>query len=283
MITGGEILAQKEAFSNAIKKASEFIKTKTPDVPSIGIVLGTGLGPLASQIENPLVIPFEEIPNFPTSTVAGHSGNLIIGQLGGKTVAVMQGRVHYYEGYDTVTVTFPVRVLAAIGIKTLILTNACGAVNKNFAPGDLMVINDHLSLFCPSPLRGGNLDEFGDRFIDMSRAYAPELIALTQKVAGEQKLNLHRGVYGFWQGPTFETAAEIRAFMALGADVVGMSTVPETIVANHCGLKTLGISLITNMTCIYDTSGTSHEDVQKIGMLASRDFIRLIKAVVGQI
>ncbi|HHY15834.1 MAG TPA: purine-nucleoside phosphorylase, partial [Firmicutes bacterium] len=254
--------------SAAIAKAASFIQAKTPLKPRIGIVLGSGLGALASRVEEAVRIPFANIPNFPAATIAGHQGQLIIGRLEGREVVVMQGRVHYYEGYSTNTTTFPIRVLAKLGIDTLILTNACGGVNKHFSPGELMVIEDHLSLFAPSPLRGPNLDEFGERFVDMYEAYTPELISLAQQSAKTLGIKLQKGIYGYWQGPTYETAAEIRAYMALGADVVGMSTVPEAIVARHCGLKLLGISCITNMTCIY-TQGTSHAEVVEMGRRAA--------------
>ncbi|MFT4105343.1 MAG: purine-nucleoside phosphorylase [Lacrimispora sp.] len=283
MKSSKELMADKESLVTKINEAVQYIKSKTTRQPQIGIVLGTGLGPLAEQLEEVTSIPYGDIPHFPTPTIAGHSGRLLIGELGGQCIAAMQGRVHYYEGYDTAEITFPVRVLDRLGIKTIILTNACGAVSKHFAPGDLMVIEDHLSFFCPSPLRGGNLDEFGERFVDMSAAYTPELVKLAENTAKELGQKLQKGVYGYWHGPTFETAAEIRGFMALGADVVGMSTVPEAIVARHCGLNTLGISCITNMTCIYGTDGTNHEDVIEVGNQVSEKFIALIKGIVEKI
>jgi len=271
----------KESISKAIQEAVSYIQSKTTLKPAIGLILGSGLGMLAEQIEDATRIPFEDIPNFPKPTIAGHSGNLIIGKISGKNIAVMQGRVHYYEGYDTGTITFPVRVLAKLGIETLILTNACGGVSKHFSPGELMVIEDHLSFFCPSPLRGANLDEFGERFIDMSKAYTPDLVELAVKTAKSLGIKLQKGVYGYWQGPTYETAAEIRAFITLGADVVGMSTVPEAIVARHCGLKTMGISCITNMACIYTTDGTNHEEVIEMGKRVAGDFIKLLRAIMS--
>jgi purine-nucleoside phosphorylase len=270
----------KAAMISAISEASAFIRAKTTKQPEIALVLGSGLGALAERLENAVVIPFADIPHFPAPTVAGHTGTLFIGELAGRCVAVMQGRVHYYEGYDTQTITFPVRVFAKLGIKSIILTNACGGVNKHFTPGNLMIIEDHLSNFCPSPLRGVNLDEFGERFIDMSQAYAPEYIALAVKTAKELDIAIQKGVYGYWQGPTYETAAEIRAYMALGADVVGMSTVAEAIVAKHCGMKILGISCITNMTCIYSKNGTNHEEVIEMGRLTADSFIKLLTGII---
>ncbi len=269
-----------QQISTAIAEATSFIAAKTPIKPRIGIILGSGLGALANHVEEAVRIPFANIPNFPTATIAGHQGQLILGRLEGQDVVVMQGRVHYYEGYSTNTTTFPVRVLAKLGIDTLILTNACGGVNKHFSPGELMVIEDHLSLFAPSPLRGPNLDEFGERFVDMYNTYTPELISLAQESAKSLGMKLQKGIYGYWQGPTYETAAEIRAYMALGADVVGMSTVPEAIVARHCGLRILGISSITNMTCIY-TKGTSHAEVVEMGQRTAQDFINLVKTIIA--
>ena len=283
MVKKSEIIAEKAAMSKAIIDAVQFIRDKTDKKPDIGIVLGSGLGPLAEQAEDAVIIPFDDIPNFPAPTIEGHAGNLIIGRLSGRNVAVMQGRAHYYEGYDTATITLPVRVLKSLGIQTLILTNACGGVSKHFAPGELMVIEDHLSYFCPSPLRGANLDEFGERFLDMSTTYTPELVELALNKAKKLGIKLQKGVYGYWHGPTYETAAEIRGYIALGADVVGMSTVPEAIVARHCGLKVLGISCVTNMTCIYGSGKTSHEEVIEMGQKTADSFAKLVSAVVADI
>jgi purine-nucleoside phosphorylase len=273
----------KAAMENAVNEAAEYIRTKTDKRPGVALVLGSGLGKFAEHLERADVIPFAAIPNFPQSTVAGHEGKLFFGEIKGHCVAVMQGRVHYYEGYDTQTITFPVRVFSALGVKSIILTNACGGVNKHFAPGDLMIIEDHLSHFCPSPLRGVNLDSFGERFVDMSGAYTPEYIALAEKTAARLNINIQKGVYGYWHGPTYETAAEIRAYMALGADVVGMSTVAEAIVARHCGMKILGLSCITNMTCIYSKGGTNHEEVMEMGKLAAGKFITLLTGIIEQL
>jgi purine-nucleoside phosphorylase len=272
---------EKELFVGAVREAVAYIRGKTSQKPTMGVILGSGLGLLAEQVEDAVRIPFADIPNFPTPTAAGHCGNLIIGKIAGKCAVVMQGRVHYFEGYDTMTVTFPVRVLAALVIETIILTNACGAVSKHFSPGELMVIEDHLSFFCPSPLRGPNFDEIGERFVDMSKAYSPELVQMAVNTAKALGIKIQKGVYGYWHGPTYETAAEIRAFMALGADVVGMSTVPEAIVARHCGLKILGLSCITNMTCIYTADGTSHEEVMEMGKRVADDFIKLLQAIIS--
>ena len=275
--------ADKESVMAAIREAAGYISAKTAKKPVIALVLGSGLGAFAECLANADIIPFDDIPNFPRSGVAGHGSKLYIGELEGIPVAVMQGRAHYYEGYDTQTITFPIRVLALLGIKSVVLTNACGAVNKHFSPGDIMIIEDHLSFFCPSPLRGINLDDFGERFVDMSAAYTPAYIETAEKAAKELNIKIQKGVYGYWHGPTYETAAEIRAFMALGADVVGMSTVAEAIVARHCGMKILGLSCITNMTCIYSKSGTSHEEVMEMGRLTADRFIALLTKIIPRL
>jgi purine-nucleoside phosphorylase len=271
----------KAAVMGAIDEAVAFIASKSRKRAEIAVVLGSGLGAFAEKLENAEVIPYGDIPFFPKPTVSGHGGNLHIGNIGGKCVAVMQGRMHYYEGYDTREITFPMRVLARLGIKDIVLTNACGGINKHFHPGDLMIIEDHIGNFCPSPLRGANLDEFGDRFIDMSAAYTPAYIVLAEKAALETGLRIQKGVYAYWPGPTYETAAEIRAYMALGADVVGQSTVAETIVAKHCGMNILGLSLVTNMTCIY-SRGTNHEEVIAVGQQKAQDFIMLLEKIIGK-
>jgi purine-nucleoside phosphorylase len=272
-----------ENMTAAIKEAAAYISARTAKKPEIALVLGSGLGAFVERLVNADVIPFEDIPHFPRSTVPGHGGKIFIGEFEGRCIAVMQGRAHYYEGYDTQDIGFPVRVFASLGIKSIVLTNACGAVNEHFSPGDIMVIEDHLSFFCPSPLRGPNLDEFGERFVDMSGAYTPAYIEAAEKAANALNITIQKGVYGYWQGPTYETAAEIRAFQAMGADVVGMSTVAEAIVARHCGMKILGLSCITNMTCIYSKEGTSHEEVMEMGRLMADKFTALLTKVIPQL
>ena len=275
--------ANKEAMMQAINEAASFVNTQSGKKPEIGLVLGSGLGALAEKLQDSVVIPYESIPHFPKPTVEGHGGSLFIGYIAGKCVAVMQGRNHYYEGYETQTITFPIRVMKTMGINTVILTNACGGISKHFSPGDLMIIEDHIANFCPNPLRGANLDAFGERFIDMSRAYTPELITLTEDCAKKLGMKIQKGVYGYWPGPTYETAAEIRAYMALGADVVGMSTVAETIVARHCDMRVLGISCVTNMTCIISKGATSHEEVVEMGKMGAEKFIKLLTEVLGHL
>ena len=213
--------------------------------PSIGIVLGSGLGRLAEQIEQPVVIPYRDIPGFPVSTAVGHKGNFIIGRLGGKTVIAMQGRFHYYEGYPMDLVTIGVRTLAVLGVKFLFVSNAAGAANPDYRVGDLVVIRDHISMF-PNPLIGPNLEEMGPRFPDMTCAYDLELQALADSCAAEMGITLQKGVYFGSTGPTYETPAEVRFYRTVGADLLGMSTVPEVIVARHCGLRVFGMSVVTN-------------------------------------
>ena len=213
--------------------------------PELGIVLGSGLGRLADGIENPIVIPYRALPGFPVSTAVGHKGNFIVGQLGGKTVIAMQGRIHYYEGYGMDKVVLPIRVMIKLGIKTLIVSNAAGGTNMNYHVGDLMIIKDHINLL-PNPLIGPNIDEFGPRFPDMTRPYDPALIKLALSVAEEEGISLQQGVYVGGTGPSYETPAEYKYFRFLGGDAVGMSTIPEVIVARHAGVPVFGISVITN-------------------------------------
>lgn len=214
-------------------------------MPQVAIVLGSGLGKLADSLEQPLTIPYSDIPHFKTSTAVGHKGNLIVGRLGGRSVLAMQGRFHYYEGYTMQEVTFPVRVFARLGIRTLMVSNAAGAVNPDYRVGDLMVITDHIN-FMPNPLLGPNMADFGPRFPDMTQVYSPRLCALADRLAAEMGLSLRHGIYVAETGPTYETPAEYRMYRMLGGDAVGMSTVPEVIVARHSGLEVFGMSVITN-------------------------------------
>ena len=230
-----------------IYSAAEYIKGRigASQEPVAGIVLGSGLGKLADKIENPVVIPYKEIPHFPASTAVGHKGNFIAGTLGGQFVVAMQGRFHYYEGYPMEYVTLPIRVMKVIGIKYLFVSNAAGGVNFSYKVGDLMVIKDHINLL-PNPLIGPNMEEFGPRFPDMTRPYSPELIATVEEIAAAEGIALHKGVYLASTGPTYETPAEYKYFRIIGADAVGMSTIPEVIVARHCGIPVFGMSVITN-------------------------------------
>jgi purine-nucleoside phosphorylase len=270
------------------QETTDFIRQRTHHTPGVGLVLGSGLGPLADQIEQPDVIPYADIPYFPTSTVAGHAGRLVIGELAGVPVCAMQGRFHFYEGYSMAQVTFPIRVMAGLGVRTLILTNAAGGVNTTFAVGDLMLIEDHLNLVGmggENPLIGPNLEEFGTRFPPMNKAYSRRLRQIAQEVAAEKGLGLRRGVYAYLAGPNFETPAEIRFLRASGADAVGMSTVPETIVAHHAGLEVLAVSTITNL-CIDQLDAPhepSHEEVQEAGKIIVPRLTQLLLGVLERL
>ena len=235
-----------------IKAAAAHIKERTGGVsPKIGIVLGSGLGKLGEQIENPLIIPYREIPGFPISTAVGHKGNIICGILGGKQVVAMQGRFHYYEGYPMETVTIGIRVMKLLGVEYLFVSNAAGGTNADYKVGDLVIIKDHINMM-PNPLIGPNMEEFGPRFPDMTCAYDLELQALAERMGIEMKVNLRKGVYFGVTGPTYETPAEVRFFHEVGGDLVGMSTVPEVIVARHCGIRVFGMSVVTNFSNIFN-------------------------------
>lgn len=239
-------MLSRDAYLQQIAEAYEFIKAKVKSVPQVGIILGTGLGGLVKEIDVSLEIPYQTIPHFPVSTVESHEGKLIFGELGGKQVMAMQGRFHYYEGYTMQQITFPIRIMKKMGINTLLISNASGGMNPLFRKGDLMIIEDHINLLGTNPLIGQNLDEFGPRFPDMSEPYSKRLIALAEEVALDNKIKVQKGVFIAVPGPSLETRAEYRFLRATGADVVGMSTVPEVIVANHQSMEVLGISVITD-------------------------------------
>lgn len=270
-------------YMEKIKESIEAINKKTDYIPKIGLILGSGLGSLADKIEDPIKIKYEDIPNFPKSTVEGHAGQLVIGKLAGKIVVAMQGRFHFYEGYPLRDVTFPVRVMIGLGVESLIVTNAAGAVNTDFQPGDLMIISDHINHTGENPLMGENLDELGPRFVDMSNAYDKEYIEIAKKSAKKQALDIKTGVYTWFTGPTYETAAEVRMARILGGDAVGMSTVPETIVANHQGVKVLGISCITNMATGILDQPLNHDEVVETSMRVKEDFEKLILEILKNI
>lgn len=261
-------------------QAAEFIKGKLNGTPEMGLILGSGLGDLAEEIEEKVVIKYNEIPNFPVSTVHGHAGQLVIGKLMGKTVLAMQGRFHFYEGYDMRVVTFPVRVMKLLGINTIIVTNAAGAVNKNFTPGDLMIITDHLNMGGNNPLIGHNEEEFGVRFPDMSSAYSKRLQGVARDCAKELNIDMQEGIYTYFTGPTYETPAEVRMVEKLGGDAVGMSTVPEVIVAVHSGIEVLGISCITNMGAGILEQPLDHNEVIEVTTKVRANFISLVKEVI---
>jgi len=244
-----------------IQETASWLKERMITKPKTAIILGTGLGQLASEIIDTYEFPYSEIPNFPVSTVEGHSGKLIMGKLGGKDILAMQGRFHYYEGYSMKEVTFPIRVMYELGIETLFVSNAAGGMNPEFSIGDLMIITDHINLQPEHPLRGKNFPT-GPRFPDMHETYDNNLISLADNIASEKNIKIQHGVYVGVQGPTFETPAEYRMYRMLGGDAVGMSTVPEVIVAHHCGIKTFGISIITDLGGFDVPVAVSHEEVQ---------------------
>ncbi|MEH7222842.1 purine-nucleoside phosphorylase [Bacillus sp. JJ1566] len=265
-----------------IERAAQFLKEKSQAVPEIGLILGSGLGVLADEIENPIKVPYDQIPEFPVSTVEGHAGQLVFGTLQGKSVVAMQGRFHFYEGYSLDKVTFPVRVMKELGVTTLVVTNAAGGVNESFKPGDLMIITDHLN-FGQNPLIGPNDSKFGARFPDMSEAYTKELRTLARKVANELNIAIQEGVYVGMTGPSYETPAEIRMLRTLGGDAVGMSTVPEVIIARHANLRVLGISCISNMAAGILDQPLTHDEVIETTEKVKNDFLSLVKQIVKKI
>ena len=249
--------------------------------PETAIILGTGLGSLVNEITDKYEIEYKDIPNFPLSTVEGHSGKLIFGKLGNKEIMAMQGRFHFYEGYSMKEVTFPVRVMRELGIKTLFVSNAAGGMNPDFLIGDLMIINDHINFFPEHPLRGKNIP-YGDRFPDMSAAYDKQLIAMAKEIAAEKGIRVVEGVYLGTQGPTFETPAEYRMFHRMGGDAVGMSTVPEVIVARHCGIRVFGISVITDLGVEGIVVECSHEEVQKAADEAQPKMTTIFREIINR-
>ena len=266
-----------------IDELAEKIRSQISRPPQVGLILGSGLGSLAESVEQPAHIPYQKLPGWPVSTVEGHHGQLVAGTLEGKDVLVMQGRSHYYEGYSISRLGLPVRVMQRLGVQVLIVTNAAGAVNPDFTPGDLMLITDHLNLLGMAgvnPLRGPNLDELGPRFPDMSRAYDRELCDLARQVATEQSIHLNEGVYVCLAGPSFETPADLRFLKMAGADAVGMSTVPEVIVARHAGQRVLGISGISNKANLDGSTITTHTEVLEAGQVIVPKLITLIRGVL---
>lgn len=263
-----------------IQNAASFLKGKYAKQPKIGLILGSGLGVLADEIESPVKIPYHEIPDFPVSTVEGHAGQLVFGLLNGVEVIAMQGRFHYYEGYSFDKVTFPVRVMKNLGVELLIVTNAAGGVNEGFSPGDLMIITDHINFMGTNPLIGPNDSRLGVRFPDMSEGYAKDLRAKAKEIADRLKIDVKEGVYFGLTGPVYETPAEIRMIRTLGGDAVGMSTVPEVIVARHSGIKVLGISCITNMAAGILDQPLSHDEVIETTERVKANFLSYIKEIV---
>jgi purine-nucleoside phosphorylase len=271
------------ALFDMIQDATKAVQSRWRGTPSIGIILGTGLGGLAQDIQAETTIPYEEIPHFPSSTVVSHAGRFVCGKLAGKTVVAMEGRFHFYEGYTLKQITFPVRLMKALGCQTLIVSNACGGMNPQYGKGEIMVIEDHINLLPDNPLTGPNDDRLGPRFPDMCRPYDADLISLTRRVALEEKIVLHKGVYVAVPGPNLETRAEYRYLRLIGADVVGMSTVPEVIVAVHCGLRSLGLSVITDV-CLPDAlEPVKLEEILATAAAAEKNLRVLVRRVVGEI
>ena len=265
-----------------IKETAAFIKERFSIIPETAIILGTGLGELVNHITNQKELAYKDIPNFPISTVEGHSGKLIFGKLGTKDIMAMQGRFHFYEGYDMKQVTFPVRVMKQLGVKTLFVSNAAGGMNPTFKVGDLMVIRDHINLFPEHPLHGKNYNELGPRFPDMSEAYSKRLIKKAFEIAEKNNIYLQQGGYVGTQGPTFETPAEYKYFKIIGGDAVGMSTVPEVIVARHSDMEVFAISVITDLGVEGIVEKASHEEVQKAAALAQPKMTLIMKELVEQ-
>jgi purine-nucleoside phosphorylase len=277
-----EEMAKMDLYSRA-EHAARMISARADVAPKIALVLGSGLGAFADEFEEPVRIPYQEIPGFVSSTAMGHAGRLVIGEVAGVPVLAMQGRVHYYEGYSLEEVTFPVRTFKLMGIETLILTNAAGGVNVELTQGALMVISDHLNLMGVNPLRGPNDERFGPRFPDMSEVYARDLQEMVVEEAKDLGVTIRRGIYAALTGPSYETPAEIHMLRAFGADAVGMSTVPEAIVARHMGMKVLGISCITNMAAGIGEEPINHDEVIETGQRVRSTFTQLLRKLIARL
>jgi purine-nucleoside phosphorylase len=266
-----------------IDEAADAVRSKTSHKPRVGLILGSGLNSLADSVQNADVIPYSDLPHWPVSTVHGHAGQLVIGELERQTVFVMQGRVHFYEGYSMSQITLPVRVMLRLGLEMMFVTNAAGGINSEFNAGDVMLITDNLNFLGmagANPLMGPNIDELGPRFPDMSRAYDLELMSLARKVAGENKILLHEGVYCALSGPSFESPADLRFLHMIGADAVGMSTAPEVIVARHGGMRVLGLSGISNKANLDGSAITTHEEVIEAGKVITPKIETILRGVL---
>lgn len=275
-------MTQEINWLERINDTARYLKERVGKMPKTAIILGTGLGELVNHIDIEVSIPYNEIPNFPVSTVEGHSGRLIFGNLGGKYIMAMQGRFHFYEGYSMKEVTFPVRVMRAVGVKTLFVSNAAGGMNPDFKIGDLMIITDHINVFPEHPLRGKNYNELGPRFPGMVDAYSPRLVEKAREIAQANNIRLVEGVYVGTSGPTFETAAEYRYFWRIGGDAVGMSTVPEVIVARHGGMEVFGMSVITDIGAEGVVEEATHEEVQIAAAKAEPIMTFVMKEIINQ-
>ena len=269
-----------------IDQTADFLRARLTVIPRIGLILGTGLGSLADEVADPIILPYSDIPSWPLSTVQGHKGRLVIGKLVGQQVMVLQGRVHYYEGYSMAQVTLPVRIMQRLGVEILVVTNAAGAINPNFEPGDVMLITDHIGLVGMAglnPLRGPNIAELGERFPDMSQAYDRKLMELARAAAKAAGVRLHEGVYIGLSGPSFETPADLRFLRGIGADSVGMSTVPEVIVARHGKMRVLGLSGISNKANLDGDTMTTHAEVLQAGLVLVPKLKEIILGVLRQV
>ncbi|HKB13244.1 MAG TPA: purine-nucleoside phosphorylase [Vicinamibacterales bacterium] len=271
------------AYYDQVQEAAAAIAKRVPEIPRIGVVLGSGLGDFARSLDDAITMPYAELPNWPASRVIGHEGKLVVGKTAGKTIAALAGRVHAYEGHQMATVTFAVRVLALLGVRTLILTNAAGGVNTGFSQGALMVIDDHINLMGANPLVGANDERFGERFPDMTEVYSARLRAIADEAGKAIDLLLPHGIYVAVLGPSYETPAEIRYLRTIGADAVGMSTVPEAIAARHMKMEVLGISCITNMAAGVLPQPLRHDEVMETARRIRGQFIALLKGIIGQL
>ena len=265
------------------EKSAEYVRARAPFHPEIAIVLGSCLGPFADSIQNPVSIDYAEIPNFLISTAPSHAGKLIFGTVAGRRVVCMSGRFHYYEGYDFEQLTIPVRLFKLLGVKATILTNAAGAINTAYRPGDVMIVSDHIKMTGASPLRGANISEFGDRFFDTTRMYTPELREIARECAKHSRLNVHEGVYFYFTGPQFETPAEIRAARILGGDAAGMSTVTEALTAAHCKMPLLALSVMTNMAAGVLDAPLSTDEVDRTGEMIAHEFSAYLTQIIQKI
>lgn len=266
-----------------LQETVAFVRQKTASRPTVGVILGSGLGQLVERMEDATAIDYRDVPHFPAPTVAGHAGRMVFGRIGKVDVVAMQGRFHYYEGHDMRTVAYPTAFMKQFGVRTLIVSNSAGGINREFSPGDLMLITDHINLFATNPLIGLNDERLGPRFPDMTEAYSPRLIDIADSAAGDMGLKFRRGVYAGLSGPCYETAAEIRYLAHGGADAVGMSTVPEVIAARYLGLEVLGVSCITNMATGIATVKHAHEEVVRIANEASERFCTVVAAAVAKL
>lgn len=269
-----------KSYRERLEKLTQALKDRLPETPEVALVLGSGLGGMVDQLEEPISLPYSELPGCPVSTAPGHAGRFLYGKIGGKRVLAMQGRFHYYEGWQMEEVILPIRVFAKLGIETLILTNAAGGVQPHLKPGTFLFLKDHIGLFCPSPLRGPNLEECGPRFPDCSKIYTPELLEIALKTADQLGIPVETGVYAYAQGPNYETPSDVKLLAQLGADAVGMSTVPEAQCAAHCGLRVLALSCITNLAAGILDQPLNHEEVMEVGRQVSADSIRLMTAIL---